>query len=206
MKMASILCVLSIIISSCSSGEYQATSIPRENPPALQKLNQNDAWVIYRTILTEVRQNSDLNGAGSKGLGAKDPLVYRLETIPAPDVSIIADQSDVSIQLRSSFVQANQNPVILEKSYDVLDWTEAASVSPDINEFFFEMRRKNPNTKAVLNISSIGIAGLSAIAYVEYYSEVGGLRKAFLLLEVERSHRDENKLVAASIVRTIAVE
>ena len=141
--------------------------------------------VIYWSALDRVYGDDEYgNILGS--MNFKD-LVYRIEAISPQGIEQIENNQEISESFVYNFKTANQKLGKLFNKYPGTRPIIGYSGSRDLAKFYEEAKRKNPDTKAVVCFSNIGIddSYTKTLVYTEYYRPDKGLVKFYLLMKME---------------------
>jgi hypothetical protein len=179
-------------------------------PTPTEKINDYNAFVIYSVVLSSLRHNYSFGKGVVDDLEAGDLLVYRNETIAPQGLEQAKDERGISSALIANFVDANNRRNDLEKDYHILDPTISELGPSDARIFFSNEKALHPKTKAVAMLSNIGmdLEKRLALVYVEYFSEIRGSQRFYLLLELERfiPEKETFKISGVKVVNVVYVQ
>jgi len=151
------------------------------------ELKEIDKMVIYSQTLSIAHldlTNRNLLPAA----GWDNYAVYRTKTILPSGIDQLRENSKISKQLLTNFVDANRNTTELEGDYGVKVPIVSYKNSSDLPAFYKAAKRKIPETTVVIGISNIGvdIENLQGLVYLEYFSPNSELTKFYLLLKLSK--------------------
>ena len=179
-------------------------------PTPTEKINEYNAFVINSVVLSSLRHNYIFGNTVVDELDAGDLLVYRNETIAPRGLEQVKGEPGISSELIANFVDANNKQNDLAKDYHILDSTISRSGPNDARIFFSIEKAQYPKTKAVAMLSNIGIdlEKRLALVYVEYFGEIRGFQRFYLLLELERflPEKETFKISGVKVVNVVFVQ